>query len=125
MEKIQKIFILFITCIMLAAPAMAYTSIMVLPDKKEVGCCAEKLDEHHSENSHDSKSCKDEKHCGDNCPTHDCCVHMNVLKNFVQNSNPKLNSVSFPLEQIKNEHYLSFYFKDISYSFWHPPKYVS
>ncbi len=110
---------------MLASPAMAYTSIMVLPDKKEVGCCAEKMDEHKSEKPHDSKSCKEENNCQDNCPAHDCCVHMNVLKNFVQQSDQKLNSVSFFVKQINNDHYLSFYFKDISYSFWHPPKYIS
>ena len=110
---------------MLASPAMAYTSILVLPDEKEVGCCAENTDEHHSESSRDSKTCQDEKHCGDNCPTHDCCVHMNVLKNFVQQFNSKLNTVSFASKQIKNEYYLSFHFKDISYSFWHPPKYIS
>lgn len=110
---------------MLASPAMAYTSIMVLPDKKEVGCCAEKSDKHPSEASHDTKNCKDENHCKDNCPTHDCCVHMNVLKNIVQNYSQKLQLKSFSSEQIKNEYYLNFYFKDISYSFWHPPKYIS
>lgn len=125
MEKIQKIFILFIICIMLASPAMAYTSVMVLPDEREMGCCAENTDEHQSDDFHDSENCQDEKHCGDNCPTHDCCVHMTVLKNFVQQYSQKIQLTSFVSEQIKNEYYLNFYFKDISYSFWHPPKYIS
>lgn len=110
---------------MLASPALAYNSVLVLPDKKEIGCCAEKADDLNSDKSHDSKSCKDQNHCQDNCPKHDCCVHMNVLKNFVQQYSSNIQLTSFVSEQIKNEHYLNFYFKDISYSFWHPPKYIS
>lgn len=107
---------------MLASPVMAYTSIMILPDKTETGCCTENGLEH--EQSDEPKDCKDDNHCKD-CNTHDCCVHMNVLKNFVQQLHDKTQLIVFYEEQSKNENYLSLYIKDITYSFWHPPKYIS
>lgn len=110
---------------MLASPIMAHSLAMTMPQKKEVSCCAKKDSTHHSENSKDSKSCKDDNHCQGNCPKQDCCVYANMLKNYVQQSAQKLQIASFPLKQINNEYYLSFHFKDISYSFWHPPKYIS
>lgn len=112
---------------MLASPAMTYASTISLPKKEKMSCCANKAEKHNSENQ--AKDCKDthkeDNGCKDNCPTNDCCIYVNIMKNFTEDLNQKFQFFSFPEQQPKNEFYSTPYIKDISYSFWHPPKYIS
>jgi len=98
---------------------MAYNTIPSNPS--EISCCSEKSDGESS--CHEDDEMNDHKNCEKDCATHDCCAHSSILKNFIQiGFNSNSSEINVITEKIKNEFYNSVHLKDLSYSFWHPPK---
>jgi len=86
-----------------------------------MSCCSGKSACH--ENPPENKK---DKGCTDHsCPSKDChfqTVNFKLISesNFQELEVPKIFTV-----RSLNEFYISLTFKDLSYSFWHPPKYIS
>ena len=86
--------------------------------KTEMSCCAD------ADDCHDSK--EDKKGCADgNCPSNDCQLQQLSVKLISENKLEVESIPDFQLNSQKNSFYKSLIFKDLSYSFWHPPRYIS
>ncbi len=103
------------------------------PEEMEMSCCAVPNDEHSDKKSEEKKGCchgsdkkEEKKDCGTNCPMPDCNMTISIVFQlfFEQNKSEEKTTELFA-ENIQNEFYLSLLNKDLSYSFWHPPKYIS
>jgi hypothetical protein len=102
---------------MLSTHGFALSGVSV-PAKKEMKCCAGKGSCH-------DKSQKN-KDCGDsNCPSKDCHFQTVTLKIISETNVQEFTHPETIRLNLKNEFYLSPALKDLTYTFWHPPKYIS
>lgn len=114
---------------MLLSPAMAYVTNS--SEKVEVSsCCASKdstTEKGHSEESGDCQHEGNKDCCGTNCPNSDCCLHLNAYQPLsFQTVEISADEIQFTFaNQEKNDFYKSFYYQELIYSVWQPPKLIS
>src|SRR5690606_25622349 len=109
------------------SPVLSFASVLTVEQHPtEVNCCT--MDD--AEEAHDcchSDEPMTENKCGDKgCPANDCHFHQVTAFHiyFPENSLQKeIQILSF--EKLKSDNYSSLAIKDLSYSFWNPPKYIS
>lgn len=93
----------------------------------EMSCCA---GENHS--CHDSSQTKDQhkkdqkKDCSDtSCPMSHCQSQTFSVKLMNEPGFKETEPIIPAVQKIFNAHYSSLILKELIYSFWHPPKYIS
>lgn len=129
MSRLYNILIFFISFTVLSSPLMASAFSL----EKEMSCCAISHGEHSDKKSEEKKECchgsdkkEEKKDCGSNCPMPDCKMTISIVfQLFFEQNKSEEKSTELFAENIQNEFYLSLLNKDLSYSFWHPPKYIS
>lgn len=94
----------------------------------EMSCCT---GENHS--CHDSSQTKDQhkkdrkKDCNDtSCPMNSNCQVQTLSAELISETGAKeTEPVITTVKKTNNAHYSSLILKELIYSFWHPPKYIS
>lgn len=117
----------------LSSPLTASSYSTEQHEETEMNCCAMPDDGDSDTKSGEEKGCchgsdkKEEKNdCGSSCPMPGCKMTISIVfQLFFEQNKPEEKSIEFFTENIQNEFYLSLLNKDLSYSFWHPPKYIS
>lgn len=133
MTRLFNIFIFFISFTVLSSPLMANAFSLEQAEEKEMSCCTMSHEEHSDNKSEEKKGCchgsdkkEEKKDCGNNCPMPDCNMTISIVfQLFFEQNKSEEKSTELFTENIQNEFYLSLLNKDLSYSFWHPPKYIS
>lgn len=129
MKRLFDIFIFFISFTVMTSPLFADSTAQEEKPVKEMSCCA-------MSNDHDPSSKKEKcsgepekkerkKDCGTNCPMPGCHSVVVTFQLFFETKSEPEEIHLFDSEKVQNEFYLSLLYKDLSYSFWHPPKYIS
>jgi len=126
-KKQFQILTLLLAMLVFLSPVLSFASVLTVEEHtSEMSCCT--MDD--SEESHDcchSDEPMTENNCDDKgCPTHDCHLHQVISFHVyipINSSEKEIGINSF--EKLKSDNYSSLAIKDLSYSFWNPPKYIS
>lgn len=127
MKKSFQILTILLAMLVFLSPVLSFASVLkVEAHASEMSCCA--MDD--SDESHDcchSDEPVEENKCGDNgCPTNDCHLHQASSFHVYFPVNPSEKEIGIiSSEKLKSDNYSSFPVKDMSFSFWNPPKYIS
>lgn len=127
MKKQFQILTLLLAMLVFLSPVLSFASVLTVEEHtSEMSCCA--MDD--SEESHDcchSDEPMTENKCGDNgCPTHDCHLHQaSSFHVYIPVNSFEKETEIISSEKLKSDNYSSLAIKDLSYSFWNPPKYIS
>lgn len=111
------------------SPVLSFASVLTADEHQaemEMSCCA--MDD--SEESHDcchSDEPMTENNCDDKgCPTHDCHLHQVISFHvYIPVNSFEKETEIISSEKLKSDNYSSLAIKDLSYSVWNPPKYIS
>lgn len=91
----------------------------------EMSCCT---GENHSCHQNDEDYHKKNQHndCSDTtCPMNTCHIQTFSIE-LISEENPEIKTTPFHSpEKVINEHYAELILKELIYSFWHPPRYIS
>lgn len=127
MKKPFQILTLLLAMLVFLSPVLSFASVLkVEAHASEVSCCA--MDD--SEMTHDcchEDATLGENKCGDTgCPTKDCHFHQGTVFHIYFPENSSENEIQIlPFEKLISDNYSSLAIKDLSFSFWNPPKYIS
>jgi|SRR5690554_2187334 hypothetical protein len=119
----SNILIFLLSLSFFVSPAMVYESDH--HQLVEMNCCVVETHScHDSQNENQHKKQK-QNDCNDtSCPMSNCHVQTLVLQLILEKTTPT-NETSVFLKKTTNSHYSSLILKELIYSFWHPPKYIS
>jgi len=130
-KKPFQILTLLLAMLVFLSPVLSFASVLTADEHQaemEMSCCATD-DSAGSEHDccHSGSPKNEKKNCGDTgCPTNDC--HLHTVTSF-HIYFPEILSENeteiVSLEKLKSDNYSSLAIKDLSYSFWNPPKYIS
>jgi len=126
-KKPFQILTFLLAMLVFLSPVLSFASVLTVEEHaSEMSCCA--MDD--SEEMHDcchSDEPMTENKCGDNsCPTHDCHLHQVTVFHVYFPENPSDNETRIiSSKKLKSDNYSSLIIKDLSFSFWNPPKYIS
>ncbi len=131
MKKQFQILTILMAVLVFLSPVLSFASVLGAEEHQtemEMSCCTtdDSSDSEH-DCCHTESPMTKNKSCGDtNCPTNDCHLHqVNVFHvYFPQDSQEKEIQFISP-EKLKSYNYSSLSIKDLSFSFWNPPKYIS
>lgn len=127
MRIFSNILILILSLSFFISPAMVSEQ-LENHQMAEMSCCTGRNHScHHSsqkENHHKKDTHND---CNDtSCPMNsNCQVQTLNLELISENGFEETEAISTTVKKIKNGHYSSLLLKELIYSFWHPPKYIS
>lgn len=127
MRIFSNILILILSLSFFISPAMVSEQ-LENHQMAEMSCCTgENHSCHHSsqkENQHKKDTHND---CNDtSCPMNsNCQVQTLNLELISENGFEENEAINTTVKKIKNGHYSSLLLKELIYSFWHPPKYIS
>lgn len=97
--------------------------------KMEMNCCAVPVQESVPDGSRDChKESKEEQRgkCNHDCPMPECQANLVIsIQTYLEiEAEEEQNEFQF-YQTSQNDFYLSLLDKDLTYSIWHPPKYIS
>jgi len=130
-KKPFQIITILLAILVFLSPVLAFASILSTDDHEtemEMNCCATD-DSAGSEHDccHSENPMTENKSCGDNgCPTHDCHLYqVNVFHIYFPQDSQEKEMQIISSEKLKTDNHSSLAIKDLSFSFWNPPKYIS
>src|SRR5690606_17991924 len=114
---------------MFFSPAMTYAPHSTAQIESSSCCSSQKEFCDMDSQNHQDGCCNHSKDgcCGNNCEKKGCCLHSNVYQsiNFLE-ENQNFLEIPDGLTSSKQAHYYSnFYYQELIYSVWQPPKIIS
>src|SRR5690606_36463163 len=128
-KKTFQILTILLAMLVFLSPVRSFASVLTVEEHvSEMSCCSTDDSENADHDCcHSEQPLADDKSCGDNgCPTHDCHLHHVTAFHIYfpeKSTENEMNLISS--EKLKSDNYPSLAIKDLSYSFWNPPKYIS
>lgn len=130
MKKPFQILTVWLAIVIFLSPGLSFASVFTLFEhhsEMEISCCSVENSSESDHNCCHENETSGDKDCGDHsCPTHDCHLHsVNVFHIYFPNNNFENETKFVSLEKLKSDNYHSLIIKDLSFSFWNPPKYIA
>jgi len=130
-KKPFQILTLLLAMLVFLSPVLSFASVLTVEEhasEMDMSCCATD-DSAGSEHDccHSESSKNEKKNCGDTgCPTNDCHLHtVTSFHIYFPEILSEKETEIVSLEKLKFDNYSSLTIKDLNYSFWNPPKYIS
>ena len=128
MKKSFQIMTFLLAMFIFLSPVLSFASVLNLDEHKtEMSCCANDSNESEHDCCHSEKTDADKNKCGDNgCPSNDCHLHQVNIFHIYFPENLAENESEFVFsDKLNSDNSSNLIIKDLSYSFWNPPKYIS
>ena len=130
-KKPFQIFTILLAVLIFVSPMLVFASVLAVDDHQaemEMSCCTTDDSERSDHDCcHSGQPLDDHKTCDDNgCPTHDCFLHhVTVFHVYSPETSFENETKPVSLEKLKSDIYSSLIIKDLGFSLWNPPKYIS
>ena len=128
MKKSFQIINFLLAMFIFLSPVLSFASVLNLDEHKtEMSCCTKDSKKSEHGCCHSDKTNADKNKCGDkDCPSNDCHLHqVNVFHIYFPENSAENESEFVFSDKLNSDNTSNLIIKDLSYSFWNPPKYIS